>query len=95
MAFQVKPGTPAFTQMATAVSPIHKVSKDTPPTLMLHGNADCLVAHEQSVRYLQKLQQHQIPSELITVEGEGHATAKFWTTPEYQEKVLVFLKQYL
>lgn len=90
-----KYGSPAFIKKATALSPIYRVSKDTPPTLMFHGNNDCVVAHEQSVRYLKKLQEYQIPSELVIVEGEGHATPKFWTTPAYQEKVLAFLKQYL
>lgn len=90
-----KYGSPAFIKKATALSPIYKVSKDTPPTLMFHGDNDCVVAHEQSVRYLKKLQEYQIPSELVILKGEGHATAKFWTTPEYQQKVLAFLKQYL
>lgn len=43
----------------------------------------------------EKMQAYQIPSELVILEGEGHATPKFWTTPAYQEKVLAFLKTYL
>lgn len=88
-------GSQAFIQKAKAFSPLYQVSKNTPLTLMFHGTNDCVVAHEQSVRYLKKLQEYQIPSELVIVEGEGHATPKFWTTPAYQEKVLAFLKQYL
>ncbi|WP_338809688.1 prolyl oligopeptidase family serine peptidase [Neisseria leonii] len=88
-------GTPAFTKKAVAVSPINKISKDTPPTLMFHGTKDCVVAYQSSVNYLQKLQQAGVAGELVTVEGEGHATAKFYTTPKYQEKVLAFLKRHL
>lgn len=95
MVFGGKAGSPTFIQNATKGSAIYHINQDTPPTLLFHGSNDCTIDHEQSVVFLQKLQEHQIPSELITLEGEGHATAKFWITPQYQEKVLAFLNKYL
>jgi acetyl esterase len=54
------------------MSPIHHVTPDLPPFLLVHGTADGIVPYEQSERMLKKLQAVGIPAELITVEGGGH-----------------------
>jgi dienelactone hydrolase len=54
------------------ISPIHYVNKKSPPTLIIHGNADSTVPYQQSVDLLKLYQDAGVKSQLITVEGGGH-----------------------
>jgi dipeptidyl aminopeptidase/acylaminoacyl peptidase len=54
------------------LSPINAITKDTPPTLIIHGDADQKVPHEQSERFVAKLAEHQVPHQLITRKNAGH-----------------------
>jgi acetyl esterase/lipase len=53
-------------------SPITHVSAKTPPTLLLHGDADDLVPFEQSAGYEAALKAANVPTRLITVPGGKH-----------------------
>lgn len=59
-------------QIAKDVSPIYWISADTPPTLIIHGDADPLVPIEQSRRFIDKMQHLKIPAKLIVRPGKGH-----------------------
>jgi acetyl esterase/lipase len=54
------------------LSPINAITKDTPPTLIIHGDADPKVPHEQSERFASKLAAHKVPHRLITRKKAGH-----------------------
>jgi acetyl esterase/lipase len=54
------------------LSPIYAVTKDMPPTLIIHGDADPKVPYEQSERFAAKLAEHKIPHQLITRKNAGH-----------------------
>lgn len=54
------------------LSPINSVTKDMPPTLIIHGDADPLVPHEQSERFAAKLKANEVPHRLIVRMGAGH-----------------------
>ena len=43
-----------------------------PPTIIIHGDADPLVPHEQSQRFAARLQEHQVPHQLIIRQKAGH-----------------------
>lgn len=60
-----------------AVSPVHYVSKDSPPTLILHGTHDALVPYAQSVEFAAALKAQGVETWLQTIPGAGHGGAGF------------------
>jgi acetyl esterase/lipase len=54
------------------ISPIYHVTKQTPPTLLVHGDKDVLVPIQQSQIMIEKLRENGVPCELIVHEGGGH-----------------------
>jgi acetyl esterase/lipase len=52
--------------------PIQNISRDYPPTLLLHGNRDTDVPYRQSVMMAQELDRHGVENEFITIPGGGH-----------------------
>jgi acetyl esterase/lipase len=59
------------------LSPLAHVTKDAPPTLIFHGDADVLVPYEQSQRFIAKLDELKVPNQLITRKGAGHGWPGF------------------
>jgi len=59
-------------EAARQVSPIEWISAETPPTLIIHGDADPLVPIEQSRRFIEKLSQAKVPARLEVRPGKGH-----------------------
>ncbi len=57
---------------AKSVSPIWYVNKKSPPTLIIHGDADSTVPIVQSQQLLEKYKSVGVRAELITVPGGGH-----------------------
>jgi len=55
------------------ISPVYHVSKDSPPTLIFHGDADKLVPIQQSRLLVQKLKEKDVEVELVVKPGTGHA----------------------
>jgi acetyl esterase/lipase len=54
------------------LSPLAAVTKDTPPTLIIHGDSDPKVPYEQSQRFIAKLAENEVPHQLIRRENAGH-----------------------
>ncbi len=73
-----EPGTPAEemdqTKM-TDVSPISFASKDDPPVLLVHGDADVIVPVRHSRDLDKRLDQLGAPSDLFEVPGGNHSVA--------------------
>jgi acetyl esterase/lipase len=67
-------GKPREEQIAALreMSPINFITKQTPPTLIVHGDADPLVPYEQSVRFDAKLAENGVAHRLETKKGAGH-----------------------
>jgi acetyl esterase/lipase len=53
-------------------SPQTHVSARTPPTLLIHGDADDLIPHDQSTGFQAALRAAGVPVDLITVPGGKH-----------------------
>jgi acetyl esterase/lipase len=53
-------------------APVSHVSKNTPPTLIIHGTADTTVDRDQATQLAEKLQSAGVEHQLIRVEGIGH-----------------------
>jgi acetyl esterase/lipase len=54
------------------VSPIYYVTEDTPPTLIIHGDADKLVPIQQAETFVDKLKEAKVTCELVVKKGAGH-----------------------
>lgn len=77
---------------AKAASPITYVSKDDPPFLNVHGDADPVVPYAQSEALHAALKKAGVSSTLVTVEGGGHGQG---FPPEAKEIVKKFLRHQL
>jgi acetyl esterase/lipase len=53
-------------------SPVHRVHRDAPPCLTMHGTADSIVPFEQSERLTEALRAHGVRCELYPVDGAEH-----------------------
>jgi len=53
-------------------SPVHHVTKDDPPTLLIHGDRDTLVPLQQSRRMVARLEKAGVEAKLIVKEGAAH-----------------------
>ena len=60
-----------------AVSPVHYVSKDNPPFLILHGDHDTLVPYAQSVELQAALTKAGVEATLQKLPGAGHGGPAF------------------
>jgi dipeptidyl aminopeptidase/acylaminoacyl peptidase len=56
-------------------SPVHFVSAQNPPTLILHGALDPIVPVSQSIALKEKLQLAGVPVQMVTYPTESHG----WT----------------
>jgi acetyl esterase/lipase len=78
--------------VAKEVSPIYWISEKTPPTLIIHGDADPLVPIEQSQRFVDALREKKIPAQLVVRPGKGHG----WVDTEPDMKVILdWFDQYM
>jgi len=76
---------------ARAASPITYVSRGDSPHLIMHGDRDGTVIHDQSVRLAAALKKAGVPCTFVTVKGAGHG----FRSPEAQARVRLFLEKYL
>ncbi len=59
-------------KIAKSISPASQVSKDDPPTLIIHGDADTLVPIQQAELIMEKFKEAGVPAELVVKKGAGH-----------------------
>ena len=59
-------------QIGRQISPVTHVSKDDPPTLIIHGDADKLVPIQQSQLMMERFKQAGVPAELVVKPGAAH-----------------------
>lgn len=65
------------------------VDKDDPPTIIVHGTEDKLVAYSNSVKLKAGLDKNNIINELVTIQGAGHTPVKH--IDEFETKITRFL----
>jgi acetyl esterase/lipase len=76
--------------------PARNVTKDYPPTLLLHGDNDTDVPFEQSVLMAKELERHRVQHELISMPGRGHGFDGAMSDPVIAatfDRVLKFLER--
>lgn len=59
-------------EIGKQISPVYHVSKDDPPTLIMHGDADRLVPIQQAELLVEKLKQNGVTAKLVVKKGAGH-----------------------
>jgi acetyl esterase/lipase len=70
---EIPPGNSAPVKaLYDAASPVAQVRPNSPPTLLIHGDADALVPYGQSVAMEAALRNAGVPVRLITVPGGVH-----------------------
>ena len=77
-----------------AVSPIHYVSQDTPPFLILHGTHDALVPYAQSEQLAAALKAKGVEVWLQKLPGSGHGGPAF-VRPQVMLLMQNFFDKYL
>jgi alpha-L-fucosidase 2 len=65
-------------------SPVTHVTRNMPPFLLIHGNADALVPYSQSVVMRDRMKEAGAPVELYTVEGGAHGMNGWERDPAMQ-----------
>ena len=76
--------------LCALANPMTYVDKNDPPFLIIHGDADPLVPHCQSVLLYKALQKNGVESEFISVPGAGHGG--IWEQ-DYQDQMVAFFKK--
>lgn len=79
---------------SAAVSPIHYVSADCPPVLILHGTHDALVPYAQSEEFATALKQKGVAVWLQKFSGSGHGGPAFGK-PAVNEMIRTFFDKHL
>jgi acetyl esterase/lipase len=59
-------------EIGRQISPIYHVSRESAPTLIVHGDADQLVPIQQAETIIAKLKEAGVPAELVVKAGAGH-----------------------
>ena len=62
-------------EIGRKISPVNHVSKDDPPTLIIHGDADTLVPIQQAETMVKKLTEAGAEAKLVTKPGAAHGWA--------------------
>jgi acetyl esterase/lipase len=55
-----------------SVSPLYKVTKNSPPVYIVHGDADPIVPYNQSVALYEKLKESNVKTKILTIKEGGH-----------------------
>jgi acetyl esterase/lipase len=78
-------------------SPIHYVTKDDPPFLLMHGDADPIVSFKHSEVMEQALKTAGVPTKLLRVAGGGHGPTFSGATnpPDYLGEMVRWLQTHL
>ena len=72
-------------ELLTRYSLEKQVSKETPPTFMLHAASDGAVKPGNSLQYYAALVKHKIPAVLLMFQKGGHGPGAFSQNPSWEQ----------
>ena len=77
--------------------PLVNVSAKYPPTILIHGDQDTDVPHEQSVLMAAELKKHGVEHKLLSIAGAEHglAGADKAVSDEAYKATVAFLREHL
>lgn len=76
---------------AASVSPVTYVTKDSPPTFIVHGDADPTVPYQHSVDLHKKMDEMGVMNEFITIPGGLHGKFTKEQNSDLNKKIIQFL----
>ena len=83
-------------QLARALSPLHHISKRTPPTLLIHGDADSVVDLRHSRLFHERMVELGNSSTLVVLPGADHAFAIAQYGPDrFARRTILELDEFL
>lgn len=83
-------------QLAQALSPLHHISKRTPPTLLIHGDADSVVDLRHSRIFHERMVELGNSSTLVVLPGADHAFAILKYGPDrFSIRAIIEIDKYL
>ncbi len=77
---------------------LQNVTRDYPPTLLLHGDRDADVPYQQSVLMDEELSRHEVRHGFVTLPGRGHSFDNQMDDPLVKDafrRVLAFLDEHM
>lgn len=80
-------------KFARSVSPSTYVNKNSPPTFIVHGDADPTVPYQQSVALHKQFVDAGVKTQFITVEGGQHGKFTKEKNSELNKAIIEFLKE--
>jgi acetyl esterase/lipase len=80
-------------ELARTASPLTHLSRDTPPILILHGDADGVVHVSQSRQFEAAMKKAGAPGELVVLPGVGHSHVEVWI--QKRDLILGFFERHL
>ncbi len=76
-----------------SLSPFEMLNAQTPPTYIIHGDADPTIPYSQSVELQAKLQAAGVKNKFLTVPGGGHGGFPDAYNTQMETEVIVFLAE--
>lgn len=83
------------TEFVNSLAPITYVNANTPPTYIIHGDADPTIPYNQSVTLYAALQNAGVKSKFTTVPGGGHGGFPTEYNTQMETEILQFLDEVL
>ncbi|PTS94547.1 alpha/beta hydrolase [Pedobacter sp. HMWF019] len=74
-----------------SVSPLYQVKKNSPPTFIVHGDADPIVPYQESVALKAKYDELGVKCEFMTVKGGLHGKFSKEDDEELTRRIMAFL----
>jgi acetyl esterase/lipase len=88
-------GTPQDkADLARMASPVHHITEDDPPLLIMHGDEDNIVPYAQSVELRDAYEQADLEVELVTLQDTGHGGGQF-NNPQTSKRIWDFFRKHL
>ena len=83
-------------KLGREISPIYAVTRNLPPTLIIHGDADKVVPLQQSESFIERAKAAgALHLKLIVRPGKGHGWGDFWRSAEDTKEFADWFDQHL
>lgn len=77
------------------ISPVHHITANVPPTLIMHGKADTTVPYENVERFNYLMKQQHNKCTLLGYKKQGHGFFNYSQNPKYFKKTLSKTESFL